>query len=122
MLGGIDGKGSLGCLLALVLIAAGIVFGMRVGPPFFAYKSLQDDVSTQVSRAGAHFFSDDLLVQNIMDVAKKNSVTLKKDNIKVDHYAGQVHVVINYSVPVDLIVTQHTFNFEIKSTSYVGTL
>ncbi len=118
----VDGKGTFGCLVALVLIAAGIVVGVRLGPPYFAYKSLQDDVATQVSRAGAHFFNDESLVQNILDVARKNSVTLKKENIRVERFAGQVHVVINYSVPVDLIVMQHTFNFEIKSASFVGTL
>ncbi len=118
----IDGKGTFGCLVSVVVIVAGLIVGLRVGPPYFAYKSLQDDVATQVSRAGAHFLTDEALLKNILDVAKKNNVNLKSENVKVERFAGQVHVVIDYSVPVDLIVTRHTFEFEIKSSSYVGTL
>jgi hypothetical protein len=117
-----EGKGTLGCLLSLVLLAAGTYVGMQVGPPYFAYKSLQADVGTEVSRAGAHFFNDEVLVQNVIDVARKNEIPLKKEDIKVERFAGKVSVSIHYSVPVDLVFTRHTFNFEIKASSFIGTL
>jgi hypothetical protein len=117
-----EGKGTLGCLVSIILLGAAIIIGMRVGPPYFSYKSLEGDVSTEVSRAGAHFFSDDVLVQNILDVAKKNEIVLSKDSIKVERFAGQLQVSIHYRVPVDLIFFQHTMNFDIKASSYIGTL
>ena len=117
-----DGKGQLGCLIFVVLAGAAILVGVRVGPPYFAYKSLEADIKTEVSRAGAHFFSDEAVIQNVLDVAKKNEISLKREDIKVERNAGQIHLVVHYTVPVDLVVTQHTFDFNIKASSFVGTL
>jgi hypothetical protein len=117
-----EGKGTLGCLVSIILLGAAIIIGVRVGPPYFSYKSLEGDVSTEVSRAGAHFFSDDVLVQNILDVAKKNEIILSRENIKVERFAGQLQVIIHYSVPLDLIFFQRTMDFDIKASSYIGTL
>ena len=119
---GEHGKGSLGCLFSILLAGAAILIGVRVGPPYFAYKGLEGDVKTEVSRAGARFFNNEVLKQNILDVAKKNEIRLKEDNVKVDRFAGQIHVTIEYSVPVDLIVIEHAFDFKIKVSSFIGTL
>jgi len=117
-----EGKGAFGCLVSILLLGALLFFGARAGPPYFAYKSLEGDVSTEVSRAGAHFFSDDVLIQNILDVARKNEIRLKRENVQVERIAGQVQVRINYSVPVDLLVTQHVMEFSIKASSFIGAL
>jgi hypothetical protein len=122
LLGDSEGKGALGCLMSLLLLGVGIFAVVQIGPPYFAYKSLETDVSTEVSRAGAHFFSDEALTQNILDVARKNEVSIKKEDIKIERYAGQVHVQIEYRVPVDLMVLEHTFDFRIKASSYLGSL
>ena len=117
-----QGKGALGCLLSILLLAVGTFVVVQVGPPYFAYKSLEGDVTTEVSRAGAHFFSDETLIQNILDVAKKNETPLKRENIKLTRLAGQVQVLIQYKVPVDLFLFQHVFQFDIKASSFVGAL
>ncbi len=117
-----EGKGTLGCLVSLLILGAMIIVGTRLGPPYFSYRSLEGDVGTEISRAGSHFFTDETLVQNILDVARKNEVRLKKEDIKVERLAGQVQVSFQYSVPVDLILFEHTFNFKIKASSYIGTL
>lgn len=117
-----QGKGALGCLGSLLILVVMIVVGSRVAPPYFSYKSLQADVGTEISKAGAHYFTDEVLVQNIVDVAKKNEVRLKRDDVKVERFAGQVQVSVQYHVPVDLIIFQHTFEFNIKASSYIGTL
>ena len=117
-----EGKGALGCLISLALLGAGIYVGIQVGPPYFAYKSLQTDVSTEVSRAGAHFLNDEVLTQNVLDVARKNEIQLKKEDVQVQRIAGKVFVTIQYDIPVDLLLTKRTFHFEIKSSSFIGTL
>jgi hypothetical protein len=117
-----EGKGTLGCIFSLVLLGAAVFVGVQVGPPYFAYKSLEADVSTEVSRAGAHFFNDTQIVQNVLDVARKNEILLKAEDIKVERLAGQVYVSIHYQVPVDLGFLEHTFDFRIKVSSFVGAL
>jgi hypothetical protein len=117
-----EGKGTLGCMVSLALLCGGILLTIQAGPPYFAFRGLENDVKTEVSRAGAHFFNNDVLIQNILDVAKKNEVPLKAENIKVERFAGQVQVVIQYSVPMDFYIFQHTVDFNIKASSFVGTL
>jgi hypothetical protein len=117
-----DGKGTLGCLVSLLLLGAMILITVQAGPPYFAYRGLEGDVKTEVSRAGARFYSDEVLIQNILDVAKKNEISLKKEDIKVERIAGQVQVVIHYSVPIDFIFLQRTVGFNIKASSFIGTL
>jgi hypothetical protein len=115
-----EGKGALGCLFFLVLLGVMAMFAVQAGPTYLAYRSLEGDVKTEVSRAGAHLYSNDVLVQNIMDLAKKNEIRLKKEDIKLERLAGQVQVVIHYAVPVDFILFTHTFDFDIKASSFIG--
>lgn len=117
-----EGKGTLGCLISILLVGILIFLCMQLGPPYFAYKGLETDIGTEISKAGSHFYGDDVLLQNILDVAKKNEVRLKRENIKIERFAGQVQALIEYSVPVDLYLFRHTMNFRIKASSYIGTL
>lgn len=117
-----EGKGALGCLFLLVLLGVMILFAAQAGPPYFAYRSMEGDVRTEVSRAGAHLYSNDVLVQNILDLARKNEIRIKKEDIKVERFAGQIQVLIHYALPVDFIFFAHTFDFDIKASSFIGRL
>lgn len=122
ILGNSEGKGSVGCLVSILLLGIMIFFCLNVGPPYFSYKSLEGDVGTEISKAGSHFYSDEILMQNLLDVARKNEVRLKRENVKIERLAGQILVSIEYSVPVDLYVVKHTFDFKIKASSFIGAL
>lgn len=117
-----EGKGMVGCLTALVLFAVVIYLGVTLGPIYYSNFNLENGVKTTASRAGARFFNDEQIVAEIMDLAKKEEVRLKKDNIKIDRFAGQVHIKVNYSVPVNLILFERDWNFEINASSFIGTL
>jgi hypothetical protein len=79
-------------------------------------------VNTEVSRAGANFLADEMLVNNILDLARKNEIRLARNEVKVERFAGQIHLTIHYTVPVDFIVLKKDLNFEIKTSSFVGRL
>jgi len=117
-----EGKGTAGCLFSLLLLTLATVVAIKVGPPYFAYRSLQADVKTEVSRAGAHFFDDETLIQGILDLARKNEIPLKREAIKVERFAGQLYIKVHYSVPVDFIVYQRDVDFDITAQSYIGRL
>ena len=117
-----EGKGLLGCLFFFVLLGAMTFFAVQAGPPYFAYRGLEGDVKAEISRAGAHIYTDDVIAQNILDLAKKNEVPLKRGDIKLARIAGQIQVTIHYTVPVDFILFGHTFNYDIKAASFMGRL
>ena len=65
---------------------------------------------------------DEKIIQDILDTAKEENINLtSKDvskNIKIERYAGQVHVEVHYTVPVDLLIMKKNFEFEIKTSSF----
>jgi hypothetical protein len=117
-----EGKGALGCVGFLALLGIFVLAAMQVGPAYYAKKSLETDVRTEISRAGANFHDDETLLKNILDLARRNEIRLTRENVKVERFAGQIFVTIQYSAPVDLYVTQRTLQFDIKASSFVGRL
>ena len=111
-----------GRLFFLLLLAICCFVGIIIGPPYYANYGFETDVKSEVSRAGAHFFDDDTVIKDILDLAKRNEIRLKRENIKVERVAGQLYVTVRYSVPVDFMVHQRDLNFEIKASSYIGRL
>src|SRR5262245_8073977 len=117
-----DGRGTMGCLLFLLLAGAAVFVAIRVGPDYYAYKEFQTAVETEVARAGANFMDDETITKNLLALAKRNEIRLKQEDIKLEHFAGKVHVTIKYTVTADLPVYQRDINYEIKSSSFVGRL
>jgi len=117
-----EGKGLIGCMLALVLFAVAIYLGITLGPIYYSNFNLENGVKTTASRSGAHFFNDEQIVAEIMDLAKREEIRIKKEDILVDRFAGQVHIKVTYSVPVDFIVVERDLNFKIEASSFIGTL
>jgi hypothetical protein len=117
-----EGKGLLGCLTALVLLGVGIYLGITLGPIYYSNSNFESDIKTEVSRAGAHFYDDETIIKDVIDLGKKNEIRLERQNIKVDRFAGQMHINVNYSVPVDFIVMQKELNFRVSASSFVGSL
>jgi len=118
----IEGKGTAGCLIFLLVAAAAVAVGVRVGPPYYANKSLDADVKTEASRAGARFYDNETVLRNVLDLARRNEVRISRENVKLERFAGQLFITIEYSTPVDLFVTEYDFKFKIKASSFIGRL
>ena len=93
-----------------------------MAPPWFSYKGLESDVKAEAARAGAHFLTDESIVKEIVYIAEKNDVRLAKDDIEIRRFADQLEITIQYTVPIDLLVYQWNWEFEMKTSSYVGRL
>ena len=117
-----QGAGASGCIVFLLVAAVVAFFAVRVGPVYYANKSLEADVRTEASRAGANFLDDETVMRNIMELARRNEVRITRDNVKLERFAGQIYITITYSVPIDLVVTQRTFNFKVAASSFIGRL
>jgi hypothetical protein len=117
-----EGKGMIGCLTALVMLGVAIYLGITLGPIYYSNYNFESDIKTEVSRAGSHFYDDETIVKDVIDLAKKNEIRLERQNIRINRYAGQMHINVNYSVPVDLIVMQKNMDFKVAVSSFVGSL
>lgn len=118
---GSDGKGILGCIVFIVIIGTAIFVAARLGPLYYSNSGFKSDVKDEVSRAGAQSLRDEKIISGIMAIAKKDKINLTRENIKVDRFAGQIHVEVNYAVPVSFVLFQRDIKFEIDTSSFVGT-
>jgi hypothetical protein len=117
-----EGKGTFGCLFSILILAAATFAGIRLVPLYYAASSFETDIKTEVSRAGANFFSDETMVKDIIQLARKNEIRITAEQIKLERMAGQVHVIINWSEPVDFVAFQYDVKFHVNASSYVGRL
>jgi hypothetical protein len=116
-----EGKGILGCMTAIVLLGLAIFLGIKLGPIYYSNFTFEADLKTEVSRAGSRFIDNDSIVKDVLDLAKKNEVHVTKEGIRIERFAGQVHITVQYSVPVDFAVLERDINFQIKVSSFTAT-
>ena len=117
-----EGKGLFGCVVLIVLFLATIFVTIKLAPIYYANYNLESEVKTEVSRAGAHSLTDEVIIKDVLNLAKRNEIQLKKENISVQRFAGQIHIELNYSVPVDFIIFERDLDFRIKESSFIGSL
>ncbi len=117
-----EGKGLFGCLVLLVLFAAAVFATVKLAPVYYANYNLESEIKTEVSRAGSHGMTDEQIMKDIKDLARRNEIVLENENIKLRRLAGQLHIEIEYGVPVDLMLFEKTINFKINEASFVGAL
>ena len=121
-LGNSEGKGVFGCIIFIFILGVAIFLVIRLGPLYYANFNFEADVKTEASRAGAHSLNDSTIVRDILVMAKRNEIRLEKEDISIERYAGQVHIEVDYSVPVSFVFFVRDINFQISASSFVGTL
>jgi len=114
-----EGKAAAGCLFYVLLLGIATFIGIRVIPIYYSYTSFAADVKTEVAHAGAHVLDNETIIKDVLDLARKNEVSLSAENVKVDRSTGQLSIRIRYSVRVDFIVYRRTLDFEIKASSFL---
>ena len=117
-----EGKGMLGCIIIIVLFAVAIYLAIVLVPVYYANFNFESAVKTEVSRAGARFLDNETIIKDIMDVAKRNEIRIKREDISIERFAGQIHISVHYSVLIDFIVVERHVQFNIRASSFIGTL
>jgi len=117
-----EGKGLIGCVIFIVLFAIAIFLAITLGPIYYSNYSFESELKTEASRAGSHFIDDETVMKDVLDLAKRNEIQLAREDIKLERFAGQLHITVHYAVPVDLLITRRNLNFDITASSFVGAL
>ena len=120
MRAGSEGKGSLGCMFSIVALIVGAFVGIKTLPLYYSVNTFETDVKSEVTRAGARFYDDTTVVNDILELAKKDEVGVKPENVKVRREGNQLFVTIDWTAPVDLIFFEYTFQLSVNTSGYVG--
>lgn len=117
-----EGKGVVGCLIFILLLGIALFMAVQLGPVYYANYAMESELKKEISQAGAHALSDEQIIRDIMNMAKRNEVPLRAEDIIIDRVAGQIVVAVTYVVPVDFMVLERDLNFHIRVTSFVGSI
>ncbi len=117
-----EGKGMIGCVLLIVVIGVAIYLGIVLAPIYYANFNFESDLKAEISKAGAHFLDNEAVTRDVLDLARRNEIRVQREDISVERFAGQVHLSVHYSVPVNFILFERNLNFQIKESSFIGTL
>jgi hypothetical protein len=117
-----EGKGIIGCLVFIVLFSVAIFLSIQLFPVYYSYYSMESEVKKEISKAGARSLQDDVIIRNVLELAKRNEVPLKEEDIQIERVAGQIIFDIDYAVPVDFVVLQRDLNFNIRVSSFIGAM
>lgn len=116
-----DGKGIIGCIVLIVLIGTAIYLAITLVPIYYTNHTFESEVEAEVSRAGAQSLNDETILEHILALAQKYEISLTREDIIVDRYAGQVHVEVNYARPVSFGFFKRGMNFQISASSFMRT-
>ena len=115
---GEDGKGSIGCILAIILMAAAVFLAFKLGPPYLSHYEFKGEMKQTVSRAGAHMMSEEQIKKDLIAIARKNNIVLEEKNIRITRTSSSVEISTGYTIPVNFIIMKRDLNFEVKESSY----
>ena len=109
---GEDGKGSLGCIFAIILMVIAIFLAYKLGPLYYNHYELTGELKQAVSRAGARMISDENIKKDVKALAQKNNIFLKDEDILINKSVPtRIIIEIKYVIPVDFIILKRDINF-----------
>ena len=111
------GASTMGCLLSLLVLVAGLYYGVKIGAVFFHYKRLAYEMGTQARLASA---LDNGTIQRRI-AAKIEEIGLPEEastNLEITRSASprQITIETEYSEAVHLPLFNHTFRLHPKAT------
>jgi hypothetical protein len=120
----LEGKGNLGCLFGLLMIAVMGYGAYKFGPPYVRHYQLKDEIQQiatlsaagALPRAGVSSARVTPSVTEIQDVvmgkAREMGIPLHKKDIDVRVRGEKVFIAVKYNVPIDLPWGTYDFGFE----------
>ena len=108
-----SGKGNVGCLFGLLIVAALGYLGYKFLPHYVSHFELKDALNEiAVYRAARSGSEKQTIQEEVIAKAKELGIQLKREDIKVRQEEEKVYITVKYTVPVDLPNQVYELNFE----------
>jgi hypothetical protein len=105
-------------MASIFLLGAAIFLAIKLGPIYYSNHDFEKDVQTEANLVGTRLLDNETVIKDILNMAANKNIRLKKENIKVERFAGQIHITVDYAVPVDYGVFKRDLNFQITVSSF----
>ena len=113
--------GKLNALIGLAIVVSLFVGGIKLIPVYVNAYEFRDAMRSQAKFASVERKSHEQVREELYKKAMELRLPLQREQIQVTQAPGGIAVAARFAVPVDLIVFQHTVNFEFNadtSTAY----
>ena len=118
---GQEGKGSLGCIFAILLMVLVLFFAFTLFPPYMNHYEFKSEMKQAVARAGARAMTDENIRKDLIQTAEKNKIVLKSENIQIRHMAGQIVITVEYTIPINFLIMTKDLRFNLEESSWTST-
>lgn len=106
------GGSKLQAVIALVILAALVIGAIRIVPVYVRAYELRDFMRSEAKFAGVNYKPHEEVRNDVYRKALELELPLDPKQLQSSTVPGGVRVVARFSVPVDLVVMEHSFNFE----------
>jgi hypothetical protein len=108
------GAGSIGCLLMLLLVGAGIYAGVQIGMPKFRHSSFTERLTEIWPYLGRQ--SEDIIRQRLIETAAEFDIHLRPDQVKIQIQGDRLTYEITYEKVADLKYKKKVMPFSVRRT------
>lgn len=108
---GEQGGARIKSLIVLVIFGAFIFCCVKIVPLYFANYQLQDSMQQMATYASVTRKQDDDIRADVEKKLKQLGIPADSKDIQVSDVSGNVHISVDYTVPVDLAVYQLQLHF-----------
>lgn len=96
------GKGNIGCILGLLVLAIAVIVVIKVAPVKIAVEDLKAFSEREAESASLPRHTDEAIANAILAKARALNLPVKPENIEVSRDGTNVHVRVNYKITLDL--------------------
>ena len=97
------GEGKIKALLVTVVLVIGIIAAWKVVPPYAAKYQLQDKINEVALYANAQHQSEEQIRDIVFKTIQDLDIPAKREDIKVTTTGRSVTILVDYTVPVDIL-------------------
>jgi hypothetical protein len=97
------GAGKLKALIVTAILVFGVYAGFKLVPPYSAEYQLNDKIQEIARFAVVEHKSEEQVRETVFKTVQDLDIPATRDNIKVTATMSKVAIVVDYTVPVDLL-------------------
>ena len=97
------GAGKLKALIVTAILTFGVYAGFKLVPPYSAEYQLNDKIQEIARFAVVEHKSEEQVRETVFKTVQDLDIPATRDNIKVTATTSKVAIVVDYTVPVDLL-------------------
>lgn len=106
------GGSKLQAVIALLILAALVIGAVRIVPVYVRAYELRDFMRSEAKFAGVNHKPPEAVRSDVYRKALELELPLQQNQLQSSIVPGGIRVAARFSVPVDLVVMEHTLNFE----------